>query len=90
MANVAANEERIEGTSVTPFCTDTSVVEDEITPEELKRDYDRRRYLEMTDLAKHEKILKANECQKQKNIPNQGEHIDTPVAGTLQSALTQQ
>ena len=61
--------ERIEGTSVTPFCTGTSVVEDEITPEELKRDYDRRRYLEMTDLAKHEKILKANECQKQKTYP---------------------
>jgi hypothetical protein len=27
-------------------------VEDEITSEQLKREYDSRRYLEMTDLAK--------------------------------------
>ena len=64
--------ERTEGASVTPFCTGTSGVEDEVTPKELKREYDRRRYLKMADLAKHEKILKAMECRKQKNIPKQG------------------
>lgn len=57
-------------TSVTPFCTSTSGVEYEITPDELKRNYDRRRYFEMADPAKHEKILKAIECRKQKNITN--------------------
>ena len=36
---------------VTPFCTGKSGVEDEITPEELKREYARRRYLEMTDFV---------------------------------------
>ena len=40
-------------TSVTPFCSGKWGVEDEITPEELKSEYATRRYLEMTDLAKH-------------------------------------
>ena len=40
-----------DGTSVTPFCAGKSGVEDEITPEELKREYARRRYLEMTDFV---------------------------------------
>ena len=61
-----------DGTSVTPFCAGKSGVEDEITPEELKREYARRRYLEMTDLAKHAKILKANECQQKQKIHNRG------------------
>jgi hypothetical protein len=61
-----------DGTSFTPFCTATSGVEDEITLEELKWENDRRRYLQMADLAKQEKILKSNEYWKQKNIPNQG------------------
>ena len=47
-------------------------VEDKITSEELKREYDRKRYLEMINLAKHAKILKANECREEKNIHNQG------------------
>jgi hypothetical protein len=32
----------------------------------MKRKYARRRYLEMTDLVKHAKVLKANECGKGK------------------------
>jgi hypothetical protein len=70
---------KTDGTSVTLFSTGTSGVEDEITLEELKRESDRRRYLEMADLAKYEKILKANLCRKQKNIPNQGTIIYNPV-----------
>jgi len=64
---------------VTPFCTGKSGVEDEITREELKREYARRRYLEMTDLAKHAKILKANECRKEKNLPNPDNIIYNPA-----------
>ena len=46
----------VDGT-VTPFCTGKSGgVEGEITPEEPKREYARRRYLEMTYLAKHTRI----------------------------------
>ncbi|RLN09345.1 hypothetical protein C2845_PM11G15710 [Panicum miliaceum] len=87
------NTVKLDGTDdtfVIPFCTSTSGVEDEITPKELKREYARRRYLEITNLAKHVKVLKANECRKEKNIHNQGEQINMPVTGTLQSALTQQ
>ena len=58
--------ERTEGASVTPFCTGTSGVEDEVTPKELKREYDRRRYLKMADLTKHEKILKLMNAENKK------------------------
>jgi len=44
----------------------------------------------MADTSKHEKILKAIECRKQKRIPKQGEHVDTPDGATLESVLTQQ
>jgi len=58
--------ERTEGASVTPFCTGTSGVEDAVTPKELKREYDRRRYLKMADLTKHEKILKLMNAENKK------------------------
>jgi hypothetical protein len=61
--------ERIDGTSVTLFSTGTSGVEDEITPEKLKRESDSSRYLEMADLAKHEKILKLMSAENKKTYP---------------------
>ena len=57
---------------VTLFGSGALEVDDQITSEEVKREKDKRRYLEMADTAKHEKILKAMECRKQKNIPKQG------------------
>ena len=61
--------ERTEGASVTPFCTGTSGVEDEVTPKELKREYDRIRYLKLADLTKHEKILKLMNAENKKICP---------------------
>lgn len=51
---------------VTPFGTAASEVDDPITSEELKREKDKIKYLEMTDTVRHEKILKTIECRKQK------------------------
>ena len=64
--------DRTDDICVTLFGSGASEVDDQITPEEVKRQKDKRRYLEMADTAKHEKILKAMECRKQKNIPKQG------------------
>jgi hypothetical protein len=47
-------------------------VEDEVTPEEQKRENERKRYHNMGGLSRNEKIIKIIESRKQRNIENQG------------------
>ncbi|RLN28890.1 structural maintenance of chromosomes protein 3 [Panicum miliaceum] len=68
--------DQIDVIFVTPFGSGVSEIDDQITPEEVKREKDKRIYLEMADIAKHQKILKAIECRKQKNIPKQENDLD--------------
>ncbi|XP_025794474.1 uncharacterized protein LOC112875012 isoform X2 [Panicum hallii] len=91
-ATIANNKDAdaIDGACITTFGTCTLAIEDDVTPEEQKRENERKRYHDMGGLARNEKIIKIIESCKKRNIENQGKHVDTPVTGTLQSALTQQ
>ncbi|KAG2659829.1 hypothetical protein PVAP13_1KG381500 [Panicum virgatum] len=64
---IASNEDQTDVICVTPFGTGASEVDDQITLKEVKREKDKRRYLEMADTSKHEKIL--NVASK-KGYPN--------------------
>ncbi|KAK8458206.1 hypothetical protein SEVIR_3G334301v4 [Setaria viridis] len=62
---------------------------DERSPEEVRREKDRKRYAQMPCLAKQEKKLKVMEGQRHVNIPSQAEVLYTPPNGTLHSEITQ-
>jgi hypothetical protein len=62
----------IDGVCITHFGSCTSAIEDDVTPEEQKRENERKRYHDMGGLARNEKIIKIIESRNQRNIENQG------------------